>query len=122
MTNQIANIETLVSLRLAGKRPPLQFVMFGDGGRLFGCEVGIPADANVDRLDLRPFNDLDLMIIAETYSPSLMRLCERLNEYAATTTLSVLSWLPDDLGLVWAKGTTQPRPFGPGPVREEVTA
>lgn len=122
MTNQIANIEMLVSLRLAGKRPALQFVFWNTGCRLSGCEAGILEDADVERLDLRPFVDLDVLVIADRYSPALVRFCERLNEYAATTSLTVLAWLPDDLGLVWEKGAIQPRPFGPGPVRQEVAA
>lgn len=120
--NTIANIDALIRIRLQGQRPALQTIWFGGGGRLHGCEVGINANSNLERLDLRVFVDLDLMVIAEHYSPALMRLCERLNEYAATTTLSVIAWLPDDLGLVWTKGSPNAREFGPGPVRQEVAA
>lgn len=121
-SNNIANIDALIKLRLQGQRPALQFVFFGDGGHLHGCETGIDDHADIERLDLRPFVELDVMVIAEHYTPSLMRLYERLNDFAATTTLSIIDWLPDDLGLVWQKGCSQARPFGLGPVRQEVAA
>lgn len=112
--NAIANTGALVELRLRGQRPALQYVWFGGGGRLRGCEVGIEDGANIERLDLRPFVELNVLVIAQRYSPKCMRLCERLNEYAETTTLSIIDWLPDDLGVVWTKGHVEPRQLGAG--------
>ena len=120
--NLITNIDPLIQFRLQGRRPTLQFVFFGGGGRLRGCEVGINDTAPIERLDLRPFIALDVLVIAERYSGALVRLCQRMNEYATTTTLSVIDWLPEDLGFVWHKGCTQAREFGAGPLHRREAA
>lgn len=120
--NTIANIDALIRLRLQGQRPALQFVWFGGGGRLRGCEVGIDDGANIGRLDLRPFVALNVQVIAQRYSPECMQLCERLNEFAETTALSIIDWLPDDVGFVWSKGRNKARQFGAGPAGHKEAA
>lgn len=120
--NEIVNIQSLIQLRIEGLRPPIQFVFFGDGGRLRGCEVGVNYKAPIERLDLRPFIALDVLVIAKHYSGAVVGLCQRMSDYATTTSLSVIDWLPDDLGLVWHKGCGQPREFGAGPLFQREAA
>lgn len=120
MDTKIHGIDRLIAMRRAGKRPELVFIMFVDGCRLFSCDVGVSPAANVERLDLRPFVGLDVLLLADRYSVSAFRLFERLHEFAATVVLSVVAWLPDDMGLFWARDAAEPRPFGQ--VREEVSA
>lgn len=112
MTTKIHGIDQLIALRRDGMRPELVFVMFVDGGRLISGDVGIGPAANIERLDLRPFVGLQVLILADTYTPALRRLFERMHEFAASVVLSVKEWLPNDLGLVWGRGEQKPRPFG----------
>lgn len=112
MDAKIHGIDRLIGMRRNGKRPELTFVLFADGGRLFSNDVGISPAANIERLDLRPFVGLQVLIQADSYSPGLLRLFERMHEFAAIVTLSVITWLPDDLGLVWDRGDDRPRAFG----------
>jgi len=101
--NTVTGINRLIELRSRGLKPELVFIMFIDGGHLSDGDVGISPAANIERLDLRPFIGLRVLVMADTWSSGLARLFERLQEFASEIVVTVQSWLPDDLGIAWRR-------------------
>lgn len=116
--NSIVGIDRIAKARLNGEAPALVFLIVSEGCRLSAGDVAILPTANVERVDLRPLVGLRVVVLAEVYTPWLVRLFARLQEYAADVTLVVRDWLPEDIGLRFVRGQGPARPFGDGPVRE----
>ncbi len=109
-------LKPLADMRLTGERPAGSVWLYlGDewepvkwwawrGGMI---EVAVPADAPMERLDLRPLVGLRVIVLATTYSRPLLRLLNRLKDYALSVDCFVLDWLPDNLGMRWERGQAE---------------
>lgn len=103
----IRGMQTLLSLRQAGKRPALVFIDFideyraprylNDLERLTLCPEG-----SIWNDDLRPLLALDVVIMARVWDENLSGLYERLTRYANEIILLVDSF-GDDVGWSWMK-------------------
>ena len=61
----------------------------------------------MERLDLRPLVGLRVIVLAPTYTRPLLRLLNRLKDYALSVDCFVLDWLPDNLGMRWERGQAE---------------
>lgn len=116
---KIHGIERLIAMRNRGEHPAMVFIAFAHGGRLSSHDYGISPAANIARLDLRPFVGLDVFVLADGYTPHLIELFIRLQDYASAVTYSVTAWLPDDLGVTWVRGHGPARKLGEPPETAE---
>lgn len=109
-------LKPLADMRLTGERPagsawlyvgaewePVKWSAWRGGM----VEVTVPADAPMERLDLRPLVGLRVIVLATTYSRPLLRLLNRLKDYALSVDCFVLDWLPDNLGMRWERGQAE---------------
>lgn len=115
--NSIVGIDRIAKARLNGAAPSIVFLVVSSGCRLASGDIAILPTANVERVDLRPLVGLRVIVLAESYTPWLMRLFARLQEYAGDVTIVVRDWLPEDIGLRFVRGQGAARPFGDGPVQ-----
>lgn len=112
----LQTLKPLADMRMAGERPAgSAWLYVGDewkpvkwwawrGGMV---EVSVPTNAPMERLDLRPLVGLYVAVLATTYSRPLLRLLNRLKDYAVGVDCFVLDWLPDDLGMRWERGQVE---------------
>ena len=106
-------LKPLADMRTAGERPagsawlylgaewePVKWWAWRGGM----VEVTVPAGAPMERLDLRPLVGLRVIVLAPTYTRPLLRLLNRLKDYALSVDCFVLDWLPDNLGCAGSAG------------------
>jgi len=109
-------LKPLADMRTAGERPagsawlylgaewePVKWWAWRGGM----VEVTVPAGAPMERLDLRPLVGLRVIVLAPTYTRPLLRLLNRLKDYALSVDCFVLDWLPDNLGMRWERGQAE---------------
>lgn len=114
-------LKPLAEMRMKGVIPTLPaWVFVGDYEQPkwwqwagAGVEVVVAESSPMARLDLRPLVGLKVCVQADRYGLPLMRLCDRLKQYASSLDLFVIEWLPDDLGVRWQRGQADDWvPFG----------
>lgn len=117
----IRALKPLAELRMKGCVPTLPaWIFVGDYEQPqwwqwagAGVEVVVDESSPMTRLDLRPLVGLKVCVQADRYGMPLMRLCNRLKEYAASLDVFVLEWQPDGLGMRWNRGQADDWiPFG----------
>ena len=116
-----AALKHLAELRLSGVLPDLPVQIFvGDYEQPkwwrwhgVGVEVVLAESSPMGRLDLRPLVGLKVCVQADRYSDALLRLCDRLKEYAKQLDVFVLEWMPGELGFRWNRGETEYSPIAP---------
>lgn len=114
-------LKHLAELRLSGVLPDLPVQIFvGDYEQPkwwrwhgVGVEVVLAESSPMGRLDLRPLVGLKVCVQADRYSDALLRLCDRLKEYAKQLDVFVLEWMPGELGFRWNRGETEYSPIAP---------
>ena len=114
-------LKRLAELRLSGVLPDLPVQIFvGDYEQPkwwrwhgVGVEVVLAESSPMGRLDLRPLVGLKVCVQADRYSDALLRLCDRLKEYAKQLDVFVLEWMPGELGFRWNRGETEYSPIAP---------
>ena len=113
---QLQALSPLADMRMAGEKPVgSAWLYVGDEWqpvrwwiwRGATAEAVVPTDAPMERLDLRPLVGLRVIVLAPAYTRPLLRLLNRLKDYALSVDCFVLDWLPDDLGMRWECGQTQ---------------
>lgn len=117
----VAALKHLAELRLSGVLPDLPVQIFvGDYEQPkwwrwhgVGVEVVLAESSPMGRLDLRPLVGLKVCVQADRYSDALLRLCDRLKEYAKQLDVFVLEWMPGELGFRWNRGETEYSPIAP---------
>ena len=116
-----AALKHLAELRMSGVLPDLPVQIFvGDYEQPkwwrwhgVGVEVVLAESSPMGRLDLRPLVGLKVCVQADRYSDALLRLCDRLKEYAKQLDVFVLEWMPGELGFRWNRGETEYSPIAP---------
>ena len=116
-----AALKHLAELRLSGVLPDLPVQIFvGDYEQPkwwrwhgVGVEVVLAESSPMGRLDLRPLVGLKVCVQADRYSDALLRLCDRLKEYAKQLDVFVLEWMPGELGFRWDRGEAEYSPIAP---------
>lgn len=114
-----AALKHLAELRLSGVLPDLPVQIFvGDYEQPkwwrwhgVGVEVVLAESSPMGRLDLRPLVGLKVCVQADRYSDALLRLCDRLKEYAKQLDVFVLEWMPGELGFRWDRGEAEYSPI-----------
>ena len=114
-----AALKHLAELRLSGVLPDLPVQIFvGDYEQPkwwrwhgVGVEVVLAESSPMGRLDLRPLVGLKVCVQADRYSDALLRLCDRLKEYAKQLDVFVLEWMPGELGFRWDRGESEYSPI-----------
>lgn len=117
----IQALKPLADLRMAGEIPDLPaWIFVGDYVqpkwwqlRGAGVEVVLSEKSPMARLDLRPLVRLNVCVQADRYSDALMRLCDRLREYASQLDVFVVEWMPDEIGFRWDRGQAEYQPIAP---------
>lgn len=117
----VAALKHLAELRLSGVLPDLPVQIFvGDYEQPkwwrwhgVGVEVVLAESSPMGRLDLRPLVGLKVCVQADRYSDALLRLCDRLTEYAKQLDVFVLEWMPGELGFRWDRGEAEYSPIAP---------
>lgn len=112
-------LKHLAELRLSGVLPDLPVQIFvGDYEQPkwwrwhgVGVEVVLAESSPMGRLDLRPLVGLKVCVQADRYSDALLRLCDRLKEYAKQLDVFVLEWMPGELGFRWDRGEAEYSPI-----------
>lgn len=109
----LQGLKPLADMRMAGERPEgAAWLYVGDEWqpvKWWACrggmvEVTVPAHAPMERLDLRPLVGFRVVVQATTYSRPLLRLLNRLKDFALSVDCFVLDWLPDNMGMRWERG------------------
>ena len=109
-------LKPLAAMRMTGEKPAdSAWLYVGDEWqpvrwwiwRGATVETVVPTDAPMERLDLRPLVGLRVIVLAPSYTRPLLRLLNRLKDYALSVDCFVLDWLPDDLGMRWERGQDQ---------------
>ena len=112
----LQTLKPLADMRMAGERPAgAAWLHVGDGWetvkwwtwRGAAAEIMVPTGAPIERLDLRPLVGLRVIVLAPAYTRPLLRLLNRLKDYALSVDCFVLVWLPDDLGMRWERGQVE---------------
>lgn len=114
-----AALKHLAELRLSGVLPDLPVQIFvGDYEQPkwwrwhgVGVEVVLAESSPMGRLDLRPLVGLKVCVQADRYSDALLRLCDRLKDYARQLDVFVLEWMPGELGFRWDRGEAEYSPI-----------
>ena len=115
------SMKPLVEIRMAGRLPPGDvWIFFGDYEQVkwwqwsdASVEIAILETSPVSRIDLRPLVGLKVCVQADRYSDALLRLCDRLKEYAKQLDVFVLEWMPGELGFRWDRGEAEYSPIAP---------
>ena len=106
-------LKPLAEMRMNGSLPSDRaWILFGDyeQSRWWECdesipEVVIPLTAPFSRMDFRPIVGLHVLVQTKKYTPSLMKLCERIREYAPKVDVFVAEWLLGTIGFRWDRGS-----------------
>jgi len=112
---ELQSLKPLAAMRMAGELPAgSAWLYLGEfdqprwwiwrGGAV---EVVVQPDTPMERVDFRPLVGLRVSALSTTYNRALLRLCNRLKEFAASVDVFVLDWLPDCLGMRWDRGQTE---------------